>query len=132
MLLIAAVLSEQQLKDYLALGRELNLDALVEIHTGDEYQKAAGAGATLVGINNRNLKTFRTDIGTCISLASRLSKNQVGVAESGIRTPADIDAVRRAGIGNFLIGESLVRSDSPRQFLQALISGGAQKNRRET
>ena len=128
MLLIAAVLSQQQLKDYLALGRELNLDALVEIHTDDEYQIAAGAGANLIGINNRNLKTFHTDIGTCISLASRLSGDQVGVAESGIRTPADIDAVRRAGIGNFLIGESLVRADSPRHFLQALISGqGADK-----
>ena len=128
MLLIAAVLSKQQLKDYLALGRELNLDALVEIHTEDEYQKATLVGANLIGINNRNLKTFHTDIGTCISLASRLSEDQVGVAESGIRTSADIDAARRAGIGNFLIGESLVRADSPRHFLQALISGqGAQK-----
>jgi len=131
MLLIAAVLSEQQLKDYLALGRELNLDALVEIHTDDEYQKAAGAGATLIGINNRNLKTFHTDIGTCIALASRLCENQVGVAESGIRTPADIEAVRRAGIANFLIGESLVRADSPRHFLQTLISGRSSKNHRD-
>ena len=123
MLLIAAILSRKQLQDYLALCRELNLDALVEVHTEDEYQKATRAGAKLIGINNRNLKTFHTDIGTCISLAARLSDDQVGVAESGIRTPADIDAVRCAGIGNFLIGESLVRADNPRLFLQALVSG---------
>ncbi len=125
LLLIAAILSEQQLKDYLALCRELNLDALVEIHAQDEYQKASRAGAILIGINNRNLKTFHTDIGTSISMAARLAKHQVGVAESGIRTPADIDAVRRAGISNFLIGESLVRADNPRLFLQALISGNS-------
>ena len=120
MLLIAAILSHQQLQDYLALCRELNLDALVEIHTEDEYHKATLAGANLIGINNRNLKTFHTDIDTCISLASRLSSDQVGVAESGIRTPADIDAVVQAGIGNFLIGESLVRADDPCLFLQSL------------
>jgi indole-3-glycerol phosphate synthase len=120
MLLIAAILSQQQLQEYLALCRELNLDALVEIHTEAEYRRATLAGANLIGINNRNLKTFRTDIGTCISLASQLSDGQVGVAESGIRTPADIDAVRRAGIGNFLIGESLVRAHDPCLFLQSL------------
>jgi indole-3-glycerol phosphate synthase len=127
-LLIAAILSRQQLQDYLALCREVNLDALVEIHAEDEYLKTTQAGANLIGINNRNLKTFHTDIGTCISLASKLSEDQVGVAESGIRTPADIDAVRRAGIGNFLIGESLVRADNPRLFLQALISRQGAEN----
>ena len=122
LLLIAAILSEQQLKDYQALCRELNLDALVEIHAEDEYQKATRAGARLIGINNRNLKTFHTDIGTSITMAPMLAKHQVAVAESGIRTPADIDAVRRAGIGNFLIGESLVRAESPRLLLQSLTS----------
>ena len=128
LLLIVAILSQQQLQDYLALGRELSLDALVEIHTEDEYQKATRAGANLIGINNRNLKTFHTDIGTSISLASKMSEDQVGVAESGIRTSVDIDAVRSAGIYNFLIGESLVRADSPRRLLQSLTSPqGAEK-----
>ena len=122
LLLIAAILSPLQLQDYLALCRELGLDALVEIHDEDEHQKVTRAGAKLIGINNRNLKTFHTDIGTSISMATRLAKHQVGVAESGIRTPADIDAVRQAGINNFLIGESLVRADSPRLLLQSLIS----------
>jgi indole-3-glycerol phosphate synthase len=131
MLLIVAILSQQQLQDYLALCRELSLDALVEIHTEDEYQKATRAGANLIGINNRNLKTFHTDIATSISLASKLSEDQVGVAESGIRTSADIDAVRSAGIFNFLIGESLVRADSPRRLLQLLTSPrGAEKTER--
>jgi indole-3-glycerol phosphate synthase len=121
-LLIAAILAEPQLKDYLALCRELNLDALVEIHAENEYQQATRAGASLIGINNRNLKTFHTDISTSITLAPMLAVNQVAVAESGIRSPADIDAVRRAGIGNFLIGESLMRAESPRRLLQSLIS----------
>ena len=125
LLLIAAILSAQQLQDYLALCRELGLDALVEIHDEDEYRKVTGAGAKLIGINNRDLKTFHTDIGTSISMAARLAKHQVGVAESGIRTPADIDAVRRAGINNFLIGESLVRAGNPRLFLQSLTSGNS-------
>jgi len=128
LLLIAAILSPQQLQDYLALCRELGLDALVEIHDEDEHQKVTRAGAKLIGINNRNLKTFHTDIGTSISMASRLAKHQVGVAESGIRTPADIDAVRQAGICNFLIGESLVRADSPRLFLQSLINRTGKDN----
>jgi indole-3-glycerol phosphate synthase len=122
LLLIAAILSSQQLQDYLALCQELRLDALVEIHDEDEHQKVTRAGANLIGINNRNLKTFHTDITTSINLATRLAKHQVGVAESGIRTPADIDAVRRVGICNFLIGESLVRADCPRLFLQSLIN----------
>jgi indole-3-glycerol phosphate synthase len=109
----------------------LSLDALVEIHTEDEYQKATRAGANLIGINNRNLKTFHTDIATSISLASKLSEDQVGVAESGIRTSAEIDAIRSAGIFNFLIGESLVRADSPRRLLQLLTSPrGAEKTER--
>ena len=122
LLLIAAILTAQQLQDYLTLCRELGLDALVEIHDDDEYRKVTGAGARLIGINNRNLKTFDTDIGTSISMAGRLARHHVGVAESGIHTPADIDAVRQAGIYNFLIGESLVRADNPRLFLQSLIS----------
>jgi indole-3-glycerol phosphate synthase len=126
LLLIAAVLSQQQLEDYLALCKDLTLDALVEIHTGQELQSATRAGAKLIGINNRNLKTFHTSIETSISMAPQLADHQVGVAESGIRTPDDIEAVRRAGIYNFLIGESLVRADSPRLLLQSFI------NRRET
>ena len=122
LLLIAAVLSLQQLKDYLALCNDLNIDALVEIHTKKEHQIATGAGAKLIGINNRNLKTFHTRIETSISMAPRLADHQVGVAESGIRTPDDIEAVRRAGIYNFLIGESLVRADSPGLLLQSFIN----------
>jgi len=120
-LLIGAILSLQQIEDYLALCRELGLDALAEVHSEDELDKVTQAGAQLIGINNRNLKTFHTDIGTSISMASRLAGHQVGVAESGLRTADDIDAVRQAGIFNFLIGESLVRAESPRLFLQSLI-----------
>jgi indole-3-glycerol phosphate synthase len=121
-LLIAAILSQQRLRDYLALCKYLELDALVEIHTEKEHWNATRAGAKLIGINNRNLKTFHTSIETSISMAAKLAAHQVGVAESGIRTPDDIDAVRRTGIYNFLIGESLVRADRPRLLLQSFIN----------
>lgn len=121
-LLIAAILSQRQLRDYLALCKDLDLDALVEIHTEKEHQTATRAGAKLIGINNRNLKTFHTSIETSISIAAKLTGHQVGVAESGIHTSDDIDAVRQAGIYNFLIGESLVRADRPRLLLQSFIN----------
>jgi len=119
-LLIAAILSRQQIAEYLSLCRELGLDALVEVHCEDELERVTRAGASLIGINNRDLKTFQTDIGTSIAMASKLAGHQVGVAESGFGTAADIDAVRQAGIGNFLIGESLVRADNPQLMLQSL------------
>ena len=122
LLLIAAVLSQQQLQDYLALCKDLTLDALVEIHTESELQNATRAGAKLIGINNRNLKTFHTSIETSISMAPKLAGPQAGVAESGFRTPDDIETVRRAGIYNFLIGESLVRADSPGLLLQSFMN----------
>ena len=128
LLLIAAVLSQQQLEDYLALCKDLSLDALVEIHTGQELQSATRAGAKLIGINNRNLKTFHTSIETSISMAPLLERHQVAVAESGIRTPDDIEAVRRAGIYNFLIGESLVRTDNPRSLLQLFTDRQSMKD----
>jgi indole-3-glycerol phosphate synthase len=124
-LLIVAILSARQLKDYLALCRELGLDALVEIHSEQELATADLAGACLIGINNRDLHTFRTDIGTAVRLASLLKKQQVAVAESGIRSAADIARMRQAGIYNFLIGESLVRSSDPQGFLRTLVCGSS-------
>jgi indole-3-glycerol phosphate synthase len=122
-LLIARILTAQQLRDYLALCGELNMAALVEVHSEEEMAVAILAGARLIGINNRDLKTFQTDIKTTIRLAARLAPGQVGVTESGIRNREDIDKVRAAGIFNFLIGESLVRAGDPVKFLKTLISG---------
>ena len=122
-LLIVRVLSGGQLADYLALAAELGLDALVEVHDEAELEPAAAAGATLVGINNRNLRSFETSLKTAATMAARLAPGQIPVAESGITSPADIAYLREAGIFNFLIGESLVRSPDPESFLRTLAGG---------
>ena len=120
-LLIVRILSKQQLKEYLSLSRELPVDALVEVHSDEEFDIAAEAGARLIGVNNRNLDVFKTDINTSIRLARRFEPQQTGVAESGIHYREDILKIRAAGIFNFLIGESLVRADDTRRFLKNLL-----------
>ena len=119
-LLIVRILSRQQLKDYLSLCNELGLDALVEIHSEPDIEKASLAGARLIGINNRNLKSFKTDIETAVRMKSLLDEDQVAVAASGIRSRKDIDMIIDSGIWNFLIGESLVRAKNPKEFLESL------------
>jgi len=123
-LLIVRILSRAQLSDFLAVCEQLQLDALVEVHSEGELQTALEAGARLVGINNRDLDTFRTDIETCMRLAARLDQGQIAVAESGIRGREDIERVQTAGIFNFLIGESLVRAEDTGQFLRQLLGAG--------
>ena len=120
-LLIVRILSKNQLKDYLDLCTELNLDALVEIHTPDDIGKIKDSGARLIGINNRNLKSFDTDIATAIDLVKGLAPDQIPVAASGIQTKEDIERTRKAGIRHFLIGEGIVRSADPAKFIQSLI-----------
>lgn len=120
-LLIVRVLSQEQLKTYLDLCRQLNLDALVETHTEEEIEAAGLAGAQLVGINNRNLGSFETDIQTSARMISLIQPEQVAVAESGIHTASDIEKLKSAGFNNFLIGESIVRSGNPADFLRELI-----------
>jgi indole-3-glycerol phosphate synthase len=120
-LLIVRILSAQQLKDYLELSRELNVSALVEIHSDKEFETASEAGARLIGINNRDLDIFKTDINTSIRLAKRLTAEQTGVAESGINSREDILRIRDSGIFNFLIGESLIRANDTMEFLKKLL-----------
>jgi len=122
-LLIVRILSKHQLKEYLSLSRELLVDALVEVHSEEELDAASEAGARLIGVNNRNLEIFKTDINMSIRLAQRFEPQQTGVAESGIHCREDILKIRAAGIFNFLIGESLVRADDTRGFLKNLLGG---------
>ena len=119
-LLIVRILSREQLKDYLLLSRELCMDALVEVHSEKEIEIATLAGARLIGINNRNLSSFETNVETAVDLVQKLESGQIAVAESGIKTPDDIQKLRQSGIWNFLIGESLVRAESPEIFLKQL------------
>lgn len=122
-LLIVRILDPQQLRDYLSLCEQVGIDALVEVHSENEFETAALAGARLIGINNRDLDTFITDINTSIRLAALFEEHHVGVAESGIHCREDIEKITAAGIHNFLIGESLVRAEDTEGFLRLLIEG---------
>lgn len=119
-LLICRILTKQQCRDLLALSRDLQLDALVEVHSSEDLDMAIDVGARLIGINNRNLASFDTDIRTAARLCSRLKSGQIPVAASGIQSRADIELNLSVGIFNFLIGESLVRADDPVRVLKAL------------
>lgn len=120
-LLIARILSRQQLKDYLLLSRELDLDALVEVHSETDLENANLAGADLIGINNRNLQSFETSLDVAKNLAAQLTPDQTAVAASGISTRDDIEANLACGIRNFLVGESLVRAADTVRFMHTLL-----------
>lgn len=121
-LLIARILTPDKLVQLYNLCRELGMDALVEIHSAEEARVVADTGARLVGINNRNLSTFDTDIAVAVDLVSRLGPGQVPVAASGIAGPADVRLNLSAGIFNFLVGESIVRSADPAGFIAELMA----------
>jgi indole-3-glycerol phosphate synthase len=121
-LLIAAMLKEADLCALYVTARELGLQALVEVHNEDELRAAGRAGTEIVGINNRDLHTFVTDIALTERLLKGYSGAALVVSESGIDTPEDIRRLDRAGARAFLIGESLLRGGHPRQKLEALCS----------
>ncbi len=113
-LLIAAVLSEVQLDQFLTLAEKLDLECLVEIRDLADAKKVAAVKAPLVGINNRDLRDFTIDLQTSIDLAARLPDDRLVVSESGIETAADIKRLQKAGINAFLIGTSLVKAGANR------------------
>ncbi len=108
LLLIAAILTERQLREYRDLAASLGMAALVEVHTRGELEKALAAGAEVIGINNRDLKTFQTDLQTTLALAPLIPADRIAVSESGIRNRQDIETLTKAGIRAFLIGETLI------------------------
>jgi indole-3-glycerol phosphate synthase len=120
-LLIVAILEDFQLARLIALARELGLDALVEVHSADEMRRAIGAGASIIGINNRDLITFNVDLGTSIELARLAPQDAILVSESGINTGDDVRRLRAAGFSAFLVGEHLMRADDPGEALERLI-----------
>ena len=113
-LLIVAILDDAQLKAYRELAEELRLAVLVEVHDEGELERALAAGASIIGINNRDLRDFSVRLETTEKLAAKLRKGMCGdrvvVAESGIHSRADVERVRRAGASAILVGESLMRS----------------------
>jgi indole-3-glycerol phosphate synthase len=108
-LLIAAMLDLSQLREFVAVARELSLDVLLEVHDEQELETALETDCRLMGINNRNLRTFVTDLGTTERLCARMPPGRFPVAESGINTRSDTLRLRSAGARAFLIGESLMR-----------------------
>jgi len=108
LLLIAAILGEGQLREYLDLAASLGLASLVEVHDHRELEMALGAGAEIIGINNRDLQTFTTDIGTSLALALLVPADRIIVSESGIHSRTQIEILLQAGVHAFLIGEALV------------------------
>ena len=108
-LLIAACLERPQMEDLAGLAAELGLDVLTEVHNHRELEKTLRAGAEIIGINNRDLHTFKTDIATTETLLREIPSGRVVVSESGINTRADIKRLQGAGVHAFLIGEALMR-----------------------
>ncbi|MFP4175776.1 MAG: indole-3-glycerol phosphate synthase TrpC [Planctomycetota bacterium] len=111
-LLIVAALRPARLKKLLMKTRELQMDALVEVHTAEELEVASDMGADLIGINNRDLHTFEVDLGTTRDLASEAGEEVVLVSESGIETRDDVLQLKQAGVDAILVGESLMRSEN--------------------
>jgi len=119
-LLIAAMLEPQELRSLAALARELGLAALIEVHDSEQFALASALGAELIGINNRDLHTFKTDIAVTEHLLRGYGGDALIVSESGIETREHIERLYAAGARAFLIGESLLRGNDPRRALANL------------
>lgn len=119
-LLIVAMLTPDELQRFIEISRTVGLDALVEVHDEEELGEALAAGASIIGVNNRDLKTFDVTLETSVRLAAQIPDDVLFVAESGIRSRADIDRLRLCGADAFLIGEHLVSADNPAGALGAL------------
>ena len=122
-LLIVALLGAETAR-YVELAVEAGLTPLVEVHDAAELEVALAAGARLVGINNRDLKTFRVDLGVSRALLPRVARAAFGVAESGLRGPEDLDDLAGCGARAFLIGEALVREPDPGAALRRFVERG--------
>ncbi len=122
-LLIAALLDEAQLRDYRQMAEALGLAAVVEVHDRDELAASVASGARIIGVNNRNLKTFRTDIRISLDLGPRIPHTAIPVCESGIETRADIERLTQAGFHAFLIGGALVLSADIGEKLREFTGG---------
>ena len=120
-LLIAAVLSTAELRRLIQVGKQLGMAALVEVHTAEELDRVLEAGAEIVGVNNRDLKTFAVNLETSSALVERIPDACLAVSESGLRTRAELDRLRAAGFDAFLIGEHLMQAADPAQALRALL-----------
>ena len=120
-LLIVSMLSKQQISEFMDIAASLSMQCLVEVHDDDELDIAVDCGAEIIGVNNRNLRTFETDLETTELLAPQIPAGKIVVSESGILNKMDIERVRLAGAQAILVGESLVRSNDPSHALRLLM-----------
>ncbi|VWX55863.1 Indole-3-glycerol phosphate synthase [Burkholderiales bacterium 8X] len=120
-LLIAACLDDAQMRDFEAIAIDLGMAVLVEVHDTAELERALGLKTRLIGINNRNLRTFETSVQTTIDLLPRLSADRLAVTESGIRSREDVARLRAAGVHAFLVGEAFMRAKEPGDALADLF-----------
>ena len=121
-LLIVSLLGERELKEFLSIAGKLGLDALVECHDEEEIRCALSVGAEIIGVNNRNLKTFSVNMENSLSLRNLVPKGQLFVAESGMSKAEELRLLEEAGVDGVLIGESLMRAESKKEKLQELRS----------
>jgi indole-3-glycerol phosphate synthase len=124
-LLILAALTDTEARDLEALARALDMDVLAEVHNERELERALGLETPLIGINNRNLKTLVTDLATTEELAPQVPPDRFLIAESGIRSHADLRRIAAAGAQCFLVGESLLRAPDVAAATRALLTGSA-------
>jgi indole-3-glycerol phosphate synthase len=120
-LLIAEILSDMQLAQYLKLIRELGMEALVELHDRENLNRVIDSGARVIGINNRNLRTFASDLSHTIDLAEKVPSDRILVSESGIGTRADIVRLQAGGVRAVLVGETLMRAPDIGQKMHELL-----------
>ena len=120
-LLIVAALDDVALRDFSTLARELGMDVLVEAHDAGELERALATDAALIGINNRNLRTFASSLETTLALRGCVPPDRLLVTESGIHTPADVARMRSAGVHAFLVGEAFMRAQDPGAELRRLF-----------
>ncbi|HKY42462.1 MAG TPA: indole-3-glycerol phosphate synthase TrpC [Pyrinomonadaceae bacterium] len=121
-LLIVATLDDGTLSHLRRLAEdEMRMDVLVEVHTTDELKKAVACGAKLIGVNNRDLRTFEVSLNTSLSLASHMPRECVAISESGLHSSSDLQRLHQAGYRGFLIGETLMRADNPEEALRKLL-----------
>lgn len=124
-LLIAAALSLGQMRDFEQLAHELGMAVLVEVHDGHELEQALQLSTPLLGINNRNLRTFDVSLDTTLSLLAHIPGDRIVITESGILTPADVDTMQQHHVHAFLVGEAFMREDSPGAALARLFRPAA-------
>ncbi len=122
-LLILACLTDEEARELEALADSLDMDVLVEVHERSELDRATCLQTRLIGVNNRNLKTLKTDINTTLELAQHIPPDRFLIGESGLRTHADLQCLATAGVNAFLVGESLMRQEDVEAATKTLLNG---------